>query len=136
LSLELTIVTPEREVFRGPVESVVLPGTQGEFGVLAGHEPFLTALEIGRAELRTSRGSSYAAMSGGFAEVGAERAVVMVETCELAEEIDVDRAERARSRAEKSIEQLRRDGADERTVTAVEMALRRAITRIGVAGQS
>lgn len=108
----LNVVTPEGEAFDGPVETVVLPGAEGDFGVLEGHEDFLSGLRIGEMTVRTAQGEElHAAVSSGFAEVHGDRVVVMVGMCEFAHEIDLDRAQVARDRARKQLEELR--GTDE-----------------------
>ena len=81
MAFQLTIVTPEGEAWEGTAERAVLPGTEGDFGVLPGHEPFLTALRIGPAEIDTGSETLLAAISGGFAEVHADSVTVMVSSC-------------------------------------------------------
>jgi F-type H+-transporting ATPase subunit epsilon len=133
MPLDLTIVTPEGEVYAGPVDAVVLPGVAGDFGVLAGHERLLSPLRIGEAEIVTGERRQWAAMSDGFAEVSDDRVTVMVDTCELAADIDVARAEHARERAERELESLRRQAAENRDFKSWEGALARALARINVA---
>ncbi len=134
MSLELVIVTPEREAFRGPVKRVVLPGSEGEFGVLEGHERFLCPLRIGEVEIDGEGESRFAALSEGFADVGGSSVVVMVDTCELAEEIDVARAERARARAEEELARLGEGSPEaESEFRRAQAALQRALVRLQVA---
>jgi len=128
---ELTIVTPQGEAYRGPVERVVLPGSEGEFGVLAGHERFLTPLQIGAVEIRGDGEMQWAAVAEGFAEVTGEAVTVLVESCELAGDIDVARAEHARERAEERIAALSADD-DAARYARYEAALKRAIVRMKV----
>ena len=85
MPLELTIVTPQGEAFRGPVDSVVLPGSEGDFGVLPQHERLLTALREGEVEIKTSAGTRKATISEGFAEVSGSEVVVMVTSCAFAD---------------------------------------------------
>jgi F-type H+-transporting ATPase subunit epsilon len=85
MSLSLTIVTPEGEAFSGPVESVVLPGSEGDFGVLPRHERLLASLREGQIEIRTAGGARSAKISEGFADVSAEEVVVMVTSCSFAD---------------------------------------------------
>jgi len=136
VSLELVIVTPEREAFRGPVKRVVLPGSEGEFGVLEGHERFLCPLRIGEVEIDGEGEPRFAALSDGFADVGESSVVVMVDTCELAEEIDVARAERARARAEEALARLH-EGTPESdsNFRHAQAALQRALVRLQVAAR-
>jgi F-type H+-transporting ATPase subunit epsilon len=108
MSFDLNVVTPEGEAFDGPVETVVLPGAEGDFGVLEGHEEFLSGLRVGEMTLRTAAGEElHAVVGSGFAEVHGNRVVVMVGTCEFAHEIDLDRAKVAHDRALKQLEELR-----------------------------
>lgn len=131
MPFELRIVTPQGEVYGGRVESVVLPGSEGQFGVLENHERFLTPLEIGEVEIHTAGELIYAAIAGGFAEVRGERVSVLVESCELAAEIDLARAELARDRAAQGLEQLGEE-EDRRRGEAYQAALRRAHNRVNV----
>jgi F-type H+-transporting ATPase subunit epsilon len=85
VALELSIVTPEGEAFQGPVESVVLPGSEGDFGVLPRHERLLTPLREGEVEIRTASGTQRATISEGFADVSGSEVVVMVTRCQLGE---------------------------------------------------
>lgn len=134
MALQLTIVTPQGPAYEGSVETVVLPGSEGRFGVLEGHERFLAPLKIGEVELRGAAGTEWAALSGGFADVGADHVVVLAETCELAHEIDVARAQRAEREARAEIERLRMENAEEHDFRVWEKALQRAIIRIQTSG--
>ena len=100
----LEIVTPERVVYSGQVTSLQAPGTEGSFGVMTGHMPLLASLDIGVLRFADEGGEGVQmAVSGGFAEVGRERVTVLAETAESAEEIDVQRAESSRQRAEERL---------------------------------
>ena len=103
MPFELVIVTPGREVYRDSVEGVVLPGSEGDFGVLEGHERFLSPLRMGRAEIRTGQGTLAAAVDAGFARVEGRSVSVLVEACELAGEIDVAAARAAEERAREEL---------------------------------
>ena len=131
MGLELTIVTPSGPAYRGDVESVVLPGSEGDFGVLPGHERFLTALRTGEVQIRADGRTIYAAAGDGFADVSAEQVNVLVDSCELASEIDTARAELARQRAEQGLAALERD-AEAAREAEFEAALARARNRIAV----
>ncbi len=100
MALDLVIVTPEGEAFSGTVEQVVLPGSEGEFGVLEAHERLLAPLQHGPVEIQAEGGSTWAALSNGFADVAGERVVVLADACVLASDIDRDAAETAKSEAE------------------------------------
>ncbi len=129
---DLTIVTPEGEAYQGNVETVVLPGTEGDFGVLSNHEPFLTALRIGPAELVTASDTLYAALSGGWAEVHGDSVTVMTPTCEFAHDIDRERAEVARERAQRMLGEMRATEEGEGLYGEYQEAYSRAITRLNV----
>lgn len=136
MPLQLTIVTPEGIRFDGPVERVVVPGAEGDFGVLPGHERFLSPVRIGELELEIPGANrQWAAVAEGFAEVTADKVVLMVDSCEFAADIDAARAERARARAEHEIEVLRTRAQDERNYKLDEAALHRALIRLQVAAK-
>jgi F-type H+-transporting ATPase subunit epsilon len=130
MAVELHVVTPEGEAFDGPVDYVVLPGAEGYFGVLQGHEPFLAALRTGGLEISTGGEKRFAAVSSGFAEIHGDAVTVMVGTCEWADEIDADRAERARERLERALRELRRTPEGEAEYQQLEDAYSRALTRL------
>lgn len=135
MAVELTIVTPERRVFAGTVDNVVLPGAEGDFGVLENHERFLAPLRIGEAKIEAGGRTTWAAVSDGFAQVTGEKVVVLVDAGELAPDIDVERATAAKERAEREIRDVQA-GADEASrLDLYEAALKRAITRIDVAAK-
>ncbi len=103
MSLELIIVTPEGETYSGLADQVVLPGSEGEFGVLEQHERTLAPLQHGAVEIRTASGSEWAAVSTGFADVSAERVVVLADSCVLASAIDEASAQAALSQAQSEL---------------------------------
>jgi F-type H+-transporting ATPase subunit epsilon len=106
MSVQLTIVTPEGEVFAGAVDSVVLPGSEGEFGVLQGHERFLSALRLGSVAIHSGGNIRWAAVSHGFADVGGEDVVVLVDRAQLGDKIDRVAVESERAAAEASLREL------------------------------
>lgn len=121
MALELTIVTPEGQHYDSLVDSVVLPGGEGDFGVLEGHERLLTTLKPGPLEIATASrgGSEWAAVTHGFVEVTDARVVVMVDHCVMAGDIDASREERDRSSA---VEELRGlSGAEENDERRAEL---------------
>ena len=128
--LRLDIVTPDRLVAHDAVSGVTLPGKNGYLGILPGHAPLLTELVPG--ELVYSRGNikRFVAVNWGFAEVLPGRVVVLVQSAERAEEINVERAERAKKRAE---ERLQRFVDPEVDMERAREALRRAIARLETA---
>lgn len=131
MPLDLTIVTPSGPAYRGDVDAVVLPGSEGDFGVLPGHERFLSALRIGEVQIETGGRKLYAAAADGFADVSGDQVTVLVDSCELAGDIDTARAELARQRAERGLAALDRD-AEAARVAEYEAALERARNRLAV----
>jgi F-type H+-transporting ATPase subunit epsilon len=103
---ELVIVTPHREVYRDRVDGVVLPGSEGEFGVLPSHERFLSPLRPGQAEIRKGGETLHAAIASGFARVEGQLVSVLVDACELAGEIDLAAARAAEQRAREALGML------------------------------
>jgi F-type H+-transporting ATPase subunit epsilon len=101
--LTLEVATPTRLVVTETVDEVVAPGTEGYFGVLPGHAPFLTTLGVGELTYRRGREERHLAIAGGFAEVRNDKVIVLADTAEYPEEIDRARAERARARAEQRL---------------------------------
>jgi F-type H+-transporting ATPase subunit epsilon len=128
--LTLEIVTPERMACTGPVEEVTIPGTEGEFGVLRGHAPLLSSVDVGELSFTKDHKKVRYAVNTGYAEVTASKATVLVETAERADQIDLERARRARERAEEKIAKLPKEDAE---FEKARMALMRAITRINTA---
>jgi F-type H+-transporting ATPase subunit epsilon len=127
-TFQLEIVTPEKTVFSGEVESLRAPGFEGEFGVLARHRAMLAALDIGRIQFRqTGNESRQVATSGGFAEVQGHEVTILAETAEFEEEIDLARAEAARERARERLSTRRATDVDEQRA---EIALKRAVNRL------
>jgi F-type H+-transporting ATPase subunit epsilon len=115
---------------------VVAPGVEGYFGVLPGHAAFLTTLGPGEVTYRSGQTEHRVAVTGGFAEVRAERVIILAENAERPEEIDRERAERARLRAEMRLQGKSPDGSQEDVDFARALtALARALTRLVVANR-
>ena len=136
MPIELFMVTPQGEVFAEPVERVVLPGSEGEFGVLESHERFLAPLKPGPVQIDMLDGRcEWAAIAGGFAQVTGERLVVLVDHCTRAHEIDLEDAERRRQEAERELAALEAEieaEQEEDRRTAIEHALVTARVQIDV----
>jgi F-type H+-transporting ATPase subunit epsilon len=130
--LLLEVVTPDRLVLSTQAEVVVCPGVEGQFGVLPGHIPFLSALEIGEMYYKAGGKTEYLAVSGGFAEVTGEKVTIVAESAEVGREIDVDRARRAQERAEKRLAAAKTENVD---WARAEAAMRRSLMRMKVAGR-
>lgn len=131
--LTLEVASPMRLVVSETVDEVVAPGTEGYFGVLPGHAPFLTTLGTGQLTYRQGREEHRMAAVGGFAEVRNDKVVILADTVELPAEIDRARAERARERAEA---RLAGRGAEDMDYPRALQALMRALTRLAVAGRA
>ncbi len=135
MPIELIVVTPEGEAFSEPVEQVVLPGTEGEFGVLEAHERFLSPLTHGAMKIILSDGTTeYAAISDGFAEVDGSKVVVLVDACYKAHEIDLDHALRTKEEAEAALAALSDDLDQQEHRDRHEDAVVRASVQIEVHG--
>jgi len=104
-SIDLQIVTPDRMIVHEQVDEVEIPGVDGYFGVLPGHTPMLAALSVGELWYRKGQEKTYLAIAFGFAEVLPERVTILAQLAERAEEIDVERAESARTRAVQRLDQ-------------------------------
>lgn len=130
MPLHLEIVTPERRAFEGDVDEVVVPGSEGELGILPHHAPLISMLGAGVLRLRRGSEIETFAIFGGFLQVRPDRVVVLAETADMASEIDRERAERARREAERVIEAGFVEPAD---LALARAALQRALVRIRVA---
>ena len=127
--LTLEIVTPDRSIAHGEVDEVVVPGTEGSFGVLPGHTPLLATLTVGEIEYRRGDETSYVAVSFGFAEVLPDRVTILAQIAEASDEIDVTRAEAAVERAR---ERLARPVA-ELDYERARLSLLKSLVRLQVA---
>jgi len=131
MALQLEIVTPEKRVAKVECDEVRAPGVQGGFGIRRGHTPFLSALEPGRLTVVQGAQELHYALGGGFLQVADDKVIVLADTAEAREEIDVERARRA---LQEATERLRRltDGDGGYEVEAARV--KRAAARIIVAG--
>ena len=126
----LELVSPEKLLFSEPVQTVVAPGIDGSFGVMAGHAPLLTELAVGVIKLTLASGlEAFIAVHGGYLQVTAEKVIILASAAELSEEIDVERAKAAAARARKQLE------VPDGTGNAEELrrGLEKALTRLKVA---
>lgn len=132
MSIKVEIVTQERVLFEGEADMVIVPGSEGEMGILPHHTPLLSTLSLGQLRLKTAEGELYFAISGGVVEVQPDRVTVLADIAERSDEIDIARAQAARDRA---AEALREGAVDPRTAAALDAALKRAEVRLKVARQ-
>lgn len=127
----LEVVTPQKAVVSEEAQIVVAPGSEGEFGVLSGHTTFLTSLKMGSLRYKDASGKErYLFINGGFAEALPNKVTVLAESAERRKDIDVERARKAKERAE---QRLAAKAADVDLVRA-EASLRRALHRLSIAG--
>jgi F-type H+-transporting ATPase subunit epsilon len=133
--MRFELATPARLVVSTEADEVVAPGSEGYFGVWPGHAPFLTTLAAGEVSYRQGREEHHLAVAGGFAEVTPERVIILAEHAERPEEIDRDRAERARQRAEARLGGRGPGGAEDVDYIRAAAALARALARLQVASR-
>ena len=130
-SIELQIVVPDRAIVKEQVDEVEIPGVDGYFGVLPGHTPLLAALSVGELWYRKGQEKTYLAIAYGFAEVLPDRVTILAQLAERAEEIDLERAERARARASGRLE-----GKSDVDYTRARIALMKSLIRLQVASRA
>lgn len=130
MPLLLEIVTPERLAYSDEVDMVLVPGADGELGILPHHTPLVSLLGVGELRIRKGGSEESFAIAGGFLQVGPDKVVVMAETADMAAEIDLEKAEEARREAERALESGYHEGAD---LSAARAQLQQALLRIRVA---
>ena len=131
-TLHLQIVTPDKLLVREDADSVQIPGKNGDLGILPGHAPLITELRIGEISYNHGGTTSYLAVSWGFAEVLPDKVTILSDTAERPEDIDVQRAENAKARAEEAL----REAKPDLDYPATLRALRRAEVRLEVASRA
>lgn len=124
----LEIIASDRIFFQGDCEHLIITAIDGLLGILAGHEPLVTSLPTGELKYMVDGMWKHAAISEGFIEVMPDRAVILADSCELPEEIDIKRAEEARQRAEEMLRQKQ----SIREYYETQAALNRAINRLKI----
>jgi F-type H+-transporting ATPase subunit epsilon len=129
-TIRLEIVTPERVIYSDEVDAVVVPGVEGQLGILPHHAPLMTMLQPGELKVRKGGEEIYVAIFGGFLEVRPDRVIVLADAAERAEEIDVGRVEEAKRRAE---QQMANRVLSEVKKARAEAALRRSLVQLKVA---
>lgn len=132
-SLQLEVVTPDGAVLNTGADYVGVPGVAGQFGVMPGHVPLLSALAIGELYYRLEGTQTELFISGGFAEVSDNKVSILAESAERKQDIDIERARKALMRAEKRLEASRQGDANI-DVSRAHAALSRALGRLRVAG--
>ena len=129
---KLKIITPEKVFFDGETEQIIVRTTVGDVGILNGHEPYCAALGIGQLRIKLNGEFRHAATSGGIVKVSKEGTTILVQTCEWADEIDVNRANIAKESAEQRLQSAK----DDVQLRMAEAKLQRALNRINAAGFS
>lgn len=132
--IKLEIVTPDRIVVDEDVQIVMAPGTDGEFGVLSGHTPFMTSLKTGTVRFTDASGKEKLVfVSGGFTEALPDKVTILAESAERHEEIDVERAKSALERAQKRLADEKNEDID---FVRAQSALQRAMNRLKITGNN
>jgi F-type H+-transporting ATPase subunit epsilon len=131
MPIRCEIVSQDRMVFQGDADIVVLPGVEGEMGILPHHAPLLTSLKLGVIKVRSGKAEQIFAVAGGVAEVQPDLVTVLADAAENVEEIDVIRAEAARRRAQEILAQGLPPDSD--AYLNMEAALRRSNLRLDAA---
>ena len=131
-SISLEVVTPDRAIVKETVDEVVLPGSEGSFGVLPGHAPLLATLQVGEMWYRKGQERHYLAIAFGFVEVLPDRVTVLAQIAEKAEDIDTTRAEAAKTRAEERVHSRQTDLDFERA----RIALMKSLVRLQVVSRT
>ncbi len=128
----LQVISPTRIFFDGDAEMVEMKTTEGEIGVLAGHIPLTAILTPGVLRIKQSGGTKEAALHDGFVKIMKDRVTILAESCEWPDEIDVQRAEEAKTRAERRL----KSGEKSVDILRAELALKKALTRIDLASKN
>ncbi|MBT0664870.1 F0F1 ATP synthase subunit epsilon [Geobacter pelophilus] len=132
-SLKLTLVTPYKKVLEEDVDEITATGSLGEFGILPGHAPFLSSLKIGEFTYKIGGKVEHMAVNWGYFEIEDDKVTVLVETAEMAQDIDVERAKAAEKRAEEALKKLT---PEDKSYKIMEAALERALIRVQVASKA
>ena len=130
MPLHLEIVTPERLAYSDDVDMVMVPGVEGELGILPHHAPLITTLGLGELRIKKGGTEESFAIVGGFLQVRPDKVVVMAETADLASDIDLERAQTARREAERVLDTAANEPAD---LASARASLQQALLRIRVA---
>ena len=127
--LNLEIITPDKPIFNEVIESVTIPGTMGNFQILKNHAPLISTFDVGVVNVKSGSKLSYFSTSGGTVEVNNNKVLVLADSIEPIDQIDLDRAEKAKERAEERLKRKHEKDLDEERAV---IALKRAINRINV----
>lgn len=133
MTLSLRVITPDKTVWDNSVEEIILPSTTGQLGILTGHAPLLTALEVGVMRVRNGKDWDAIAILGGFAEVESDEVKVLVNGAELGDNIDLEEARSEFTAAEKHLSEMNQSGTRQEQIQAGS-ALKRSRARFQAAG--
>lgn len=125
--INLEIITPEKVIYKDTIDSITVPGTQGGFQVLKDHAPLISTLEIGIITVKKNGNTNYYTTGGGTIEVLSNKVLILADSVESIEKIDIDRAELAKKRAEERLAKKHEEKID---IVRAEAALERAINRL------
>ena len=125
--LNLEIITPEKPIFKDQIDAVTIPGTLGGFQILKDHAPLISSFEIGIIKIQKASSDTYYTTAGGTVEVNKNKVLVLADSIEKVEQIDKDRAEKAKERAEERLKRKHEEDIDEARAKA---ALNRALNRL------
>ncbi|MCU0332697.1 MAG: F0F1 ATP synthase subunit epsilon [Ignavibacteriaceae bacterium] len=125
--LKLEIITPEKPIFKDQIEAVTIPGTLGSFQILKDHAPIISSFEIGVIKVKKASAETFYTTSGGTVEVSQNNVLVLADSIEKVDDIDEDRAEKAKQRAEERLRKKHEEDIDEARAKA---ALNRALNRL------
>ena len=125
--LNLEIITPEKPIFKDQIDAVTIPGTLGGFQILKDHAPLISSFEIGVIKIQKASSDTYYTTAGGTVEVNKNKVLVLADSIEKVEQIDKDRAEQAKERAEERLKRKHEEDIDEARAKA---ALNRAFNRL------
>lgn len=131
-TVKVSVVTPDGPVYESNVEMVSVKAQSGELGILPGHIPLVAPLQISAVRLKNGNKTEYVAVSGGLLEVRPDQVTILAQSAEVSDSIDIDRAVKAKERAEQRLREQKQDNVD---FKRAELALQRAINRISVAGK-
>lgn len=127
-NISLEVLTPEKLLLNEKVESVTVPGTKGSFQVLKDHAPLISTIDIGVIDIKKNNEKDHFTTGGGTIEVLKNKVTILVDSIEKVEDIDIQRAEKAKERAEERLVKKNEESID---ALRAELALKRAINRIG-----
>lgn len=127
--LLVEVITPEKVVYTNEVDMVIAPGSDGEVGILPLHTPFITTLDIGELRVKIGQEQEYVAVHSGYLEVMEDKVMILADAAELASQIDVERARKAKEKAESLLAEAE---AEERDLEQAQQALARALLRLRI----